>query len=237
VPISDQVPASESESEFKSGDDSPPFDIDSAEPIDIFEIEPCFQASVENESPVSFEEVDNDQPLIEHDAQDPKDTFPSEMEQVDPAIDFNVEDDVEVTIDIKAFNEQGEKITGSKQVDQWSDVIEKMEVRGLTKQLALHSNYSKTDREVTLLIAEGKSHLNTDIAKAQIKSSLEYVLGTQVDLSITFGVPVNTPFAIQRKINKVRQQYAYQLVERDENIQAFKQQFDATIEMNSTHAR
>ena len=237
VPISDQVPASESESEFKSGDDSPPFDIDSAEPIDILEIEPCFQASVENEFPVSFEEVDNDQPLIEHDAQDPKDTFPSEMEQVDPAIDFNVEDDVEVTIDIKAFNEQGEKITGSKQVDQWSDVIEKMEVRGLTKQLALHSNYSKTDREVTLLIAEGKSHLNTDIAKAQIKSSLEYVLGTQVDLSITFGVPVNTPFAIQRKINKVRQQYAYQLVERDENIQAFKQQFDATVEMNSTHAR
>ncbi len=90
---------------------------------------------------------------------------------------------------------------------------------------------------MTLLIAENKSHLNTDIARAQIKLSLEHLLEKPIELIIAFGEPVNTPFAIQQKINKVRHQYAYHLLDQDENIAAFRQRFDAAVEPESTFAR
>jgi DNA polymerase-3 subunit gamma/tau len=227
------------EPNFIDDDDMPPFDMSSDMPIAV---EEAHTVSNVDDSLLSTPKSVESGMLIETQEQEPQQGVDEKgpesfEEQIDPSIDFNVEDDVEVTILVEAFSQEGEKIVGAKQIDQWSSVIEQMEIRGLTKQLALHSNYLQNENLVTLLIAENKSHLNTDIARAQIKSSLESVMGTSIELNITFGVPENTPFAIQQKINKVRQQFAYQLLESDQNIATFKRQFEATVESESTFAR
>jgi DNA polymerase-3 subunit gamma/tau len=218
--------------------DIPPFDID--EPIQMIPSEQLPETDLDNTVIATQENLDA--PLSEGVSEQVVSNIddigtPQITEQFDPSIDFTIVDDVEVTIPIEAFNHQGDKIVGAKQVDHWSHVIERMDVRGLTKQLALHSNYSFNDQTVTLLIAENKSHLNTDIARAQIKQSLEHLLEKPIELIIAFGEPVNTPFAIQQKINKVRHQYAYHLLDQDENIAAFRQRFDAAVEPESTFAR
>ena len=219
----------------KVDEDIPPFDMEYTELTDntvgVTEYEGVGM-------PPSISETQMEVQDLPHEAYpDSIEAVQLESELTDSTIDFTAEDDVEVTIAIMAFNEKGEKIIGARQIDQWSDVIEKMEVRGLTKQLALHSNYSRKDNQVTLLIAESKSHLNTDVAREQIRTALERLAGGAIEIAITFGIPTNTPFAIQQRINEVRQQYAYQLVDEDENVAAFKRQFDAAVEPNSTFAR
>jgi len=145
--------------------------------------------------------------------------------------------DVKVDFDVPAFLESGQKVVSSDQLDSWSQLIEQMQVAALTKQLALHSSYEKNGNLVTLNLTDSKPHLETDSAKNQLKQALSAVLQQDIELRVTLGKPLNTPFAVQQKINKVRMEHATKVINTDENIVRISDTFTASLVEGTIRAR
>lgn len=148
------------------------------------------------------------------------------------------EDNVgEVTLDISAFLPDNQKVIKALQVDDWAKLIEDMQVTALTKQLALHSAFEQQDSVVKLTLLDTKEHLISDTAQQQLKEALSLALNGPVDLEIELGQPINTPYALQLKVNQVRKEYAREVVKNDPGIQLLQQQFAAKVDEQSIQAR
>lgn len=160
-----------------------------------------------------------------------------EAELFDPNAHLDEENVGEVTIAIPAFLDNQQKVVKALQVDDWSKLIEDMQVTALTKQLALHSAFSQQGDKVKLHLLETKSHLISDTAQQQLKEALCIALNTSVALEIELGQPINTPYALQLKVNQVRNEYARDVIKSDPGIQLLQQQFAAKIDEQSIQAR
>jgi DNA polymerase-3 subunit gamma/tau len=148
------------------------------------------------------------------------------------------EENVEgVTLDIPAFLPDNQKVVSSPQVDDWSKMIEQMRLTALTKQLALHSAFSQQSDVVRLVLLDSKAHLNSDTAQQQLHQALCAGLNQNIQLEIVLGQPINTPYALQIKINQVRKEYAINVINTDEGIALLKQQFAANVMQDSIQAR
>ena len=123
------------------------------------------------------------------------------------------------------------------QVDDWSRLIEDMQVTALTKQLALHSAFNQQGNMVKLMLLETKIHLISDTAQQQLKDALCLALNEPIELEIELGQPINTPYALQLKVNQVRKEYAHEIVKSDSGIQLLQQQFAAKVDEDSIQAR
>ncbi|MGS2721836.1 DNA polymerase III subunit gamma/tau [Paraglaciecola aestuariivivens] len=160
-----------------------------------------------------------------------------EPEQFDPNAHLDDENVGEVTLTIPAFLADQQKVVKAKQVDDWSKLIEDMQITALTKQLALHSSYSRENNKVSLTLLESKSHLISATAKQQLHMALAEVLNAPIELEIELGQPINTPYALQLKVNQVRHDYACEVVKNDPGIQLLQQQFAAKVDEQSIQAR
>jgi DNA polymerase-3 subunit gamma/tau len=143
----------------------------------------------------------------------------------------------DVTLQISAFLPNNQKVTKALQVDDWSKLIEDMQVTALTKQLALHSAFNQQGNTVKLTLLETKSHLISDTAQQQLKDALCVALNGSIGLEIELGQPINTPYALQVKVNQVRKEYAREVVKNDPGIQLLQQQFAAKVDEQSIQAR
>ncbi|WP_293749351.1 DNA polymerase III subunit gamma/tau [uncultured Paraglaciecola sp.] len=143
----------------------------------------------------------------------------------------------DVTLEISAFLPDQQKVIKALQVDDWSKLIEDMQVTALTKQLALHSAYNRQGDTVKLTLLETKSHLISDTAQQQLKEALCLALEGAIGLEIELGQPINTPYALQLKVNQVRKEYACEVVKNDPGIQLLQQQFAAKVDEQSIQAR
>ena len=137
--------------------------------------------------------------------------------------------DCQVDYDVPAFLETGEKVISAQQLDSWSQLIGRMHVAALTKQLALHSEFIQQGDNITLNLLGSKQHLHTESAQAQLQQALSDVLQRNVKLEVIVDQALNTPFALQQTINKVRLEYAHQVVESDPNINRIKDTFAAQV--------
>jgi DNA polymerase-3 subunit gamma/tau len=143
----------------------------------------------------------------------------------------------EVTLEISAFLPDKQKVLKALQVDEWSKLIEDMQVTALTKQLALHSAFNQQGNTVKLTLLETKVHLISDTAQQQLKDALCLALNGSIELEIALGQPINTPYALQLKVNQVRNEYAREVVNNDPGIQLLQQQFAAKVDQQSIQAR
>ena len=143
----------------------------------------------------------------------------------------------EVDAVIPLFLGDQTKVISASQVDEWSSVIEAMPIAALTKQLALHSAFTRHGDTIVLELLHNKAHLNTPSALQQLSAALSDYLGQTVKLEIQLGRPNNTPFGLQQKINSQRQVYARQVVNTDENIAQLQNLFAAKIDQDSIQAR
>jgi DNA polymerase-3 subunit gamma/tau len=143
----------------------------------------------------------------------------------------------DVTLDISAFLPNKQKVLKALQVDDWSLLIEDMQVTALTKQLALHSAFNHQGNTVKLILLETKAHLISDTAQQQLKEALCLALNGPINLEIELGQPINTPYALQIKVNQVRKEYAHEVVRSDSGIQLLQQQFAAKVDEQSIQAR
>ncbi len=136
---------------------------------------------------------------------------------------------VEVNIEIPAFINDSEKVTQAQQLDSWSRDVELSGVGGLTKQLALHSSMQRHHHQCKLTLLASQQHLNNEVAVPQLQQALSTLWQQPVELVIELGQPQNTPFAIQQSINAMRQQYAIEVINKDDNIKLLQQQFEAQV--------
>lgn len=148
------------------------------------------------------------------------------------------EDNVgDVTLEVSAFLPNKQKVQKALQIDGWSRLIEDMQVTALTKQLALHSTFNKQGNTVRLILLETKAHLISDTAQQQLKDALCLALNEPIELEIELGKPINSPYALQLKVNQVRNEYAREVVKSDPGIQLLQKQFAAKIDKQSIQAR
>ena len=171
----------------------------------------------------------------------PTDAQLSQEDVVTPSFDpnehLNEQQEVEVDFEVPAFLPSGEKVLAAMQLDTWSQLIEQMQVTALTKQLALHSAYEKSGPLVTLKLLDSKPHLNTESARAQLQQALSEALQQEITLNVELTKPINTPFAVQQKINQVRLEHAHHVIEHDDNIVRLKDTFSAKVLQDSVKPR
>lgn len=158
-------------------------------------------------------------------------------ESFDSTAHLDEENIGDVTLDISAFLPNQQKVTKALQVDDWSKLIDDMQVTALTKQLALHSAFKRQGNTVNLTLLQTKSHLISDTAQQQLKEALCLALNGPIELEIELGQPINTPYALQVKVNQVRQEYAREVIKNDPGIQLLQQQFAAKVDEKSIQAR
>ncbi|KXI27174.1 DNA polymerase III subunit gamma/tau [Paraglaciecola hydrolytica] len=143
----------------------------------------------------------------------------------------------EVNLEIPVFLQDEQKVQSATQLDDWSRLIDSIHVTALTKQLALHSSFAQQGNVVRLVLLESKQHLNTPSAQKQLNDALSAHLGQTVELEIELGNPINTPFAIQQKIQQIRQDYAHQVISSDSSVALMEELFAAKVDKTSIQAR
>jgi DNA polymerase-3 subunit gamma/tau len=158
-------------------------------------------------------------------------------ESFDSSAHLDEENVGDVTLQFSAFLPDNQKVIKALQLDDWSKLIEDMQVTALTKQLALHSAFNQQGDTVKLTLLETKAHLISDTARQQLKDALCLALNGPIDIEIELGQPINTPYALQVKVNQVRKEYAREVVKSDPGIQLLQQQFSAKVDEQSIQAR
>ncbi len=138
---------------------------------------------------------------------------------------------------LKAYLNDGSKLTHASQIDEWSNLVEQMPVAGLLKQLVLHASFSRAGNQVSLEIDHSQTHLLNDSAKKQLVDAIHHGLGENVEVNITLGEPASTPFALQQEIHAMRHAHAHSVIKTDDTIQALLSTFDASVLTDSVKAR
>jgi DNA polymerase-3 subunit gamma/tau len=138
---------------------------------------------------------------------------------------------------LKAYLNDGNKLTHASQIDSWSQLVEQMPVAGLLKQLVLHASFARNGDTVSLEIDHSQSHLLNDSTKHQLIDAMHHGLGENVNVDITLGEPSTTPFALQQEIHAMRHAHAHSVVNTDDTIQALLSTFDASVLTDTVKAR
>lgn len=196
---------------------------------------PLFTESVEElENALSSDdEADPDeflssQSTTEHNAtQDVQNTIDAMSEQSAATSDIEI-DDESVDFEVPLFLD-GAKVIHASQIDTWSQLLTQSGLSGLPKQVALHSNYSKNQNEVTLVVSQSQSHLLNDATKLSIEEALSSTLQQPLQVSLVVGEVKDTPFALQELINKKRLAYAKEAIQQDVNVNQLCETFSAKV--------
>ena len=138
---------------------------------------------------------------------------------------------------LKAYLNDGSKLTHASQIDEWSHLVEQMPVAGLLKQLVLHAAFSRNGDTVSLEIDHSQSHLLNDSARKQLVDAMHHGLGENVNVEITLGQPASTPFALQQEIQAMRHAHAHTVINTDDTIQTLLSTFEASVITDTVKAR
>lgn len=122
----------------------------------------------------------------------------------------------------------------SSEVDEWAALIEQMQLGGRERIVAVHSVWQKTDKVITLMVANAQKHLASEGVHGQLTKAMIRTLNQVIELEFTYtGEALQTPFAIQQDIDARRLAYAKESFYQDPLIEAMKSQFDAMVDDNS----
>ena len=225
----EDMPFSNDESEVQSNSETPVEDM------------PPWATDYDNHPPQHVEGAD----YVETPS-DSSSNYDSAPEQMESAGDrsfardaLNFDTPLSSTYDgqLKAYLNDGSKLTHASQIDEWSNLVEQMPVAGLLKQLVLHASFSRAGNQVSLEIDHSQTHLLNDSAKKQLVDAIHHGLGENVEVNITLGEPASTPFALQQEIHAMRHAHAHSVIKTDDTIQALLSTFDASVLTDSVKAR
>ncbi len=119
--------------------------------------------------------------------------------------------------------------------DAWPEMLAAADVRGAARQLAENCIIaSRGERELKLILASDKAHLNTDQVRSRLEAALASQVGRRLRLTIAEGSPsVPTP-AEQRKANEsARMRQAREAIESDPMVKGFQTAFDAVVDVDT----
>ncbi|WP_100656750.1 DNA polymerase III subunit gamma/tau [Alteromonas flava] len=127
----------------------------------------------------------------------------------------------------------GTKLVMASQLDDWAALIEKAQLAGLAKQVAIHSAYKKAADVIVLDLAPAQEHLLNDGLKQHLQQALSKALGETVSLQLTIAESESTPFKLQQRIDTMRQAFAEQVVNDDQSIQHLIKTFNGNVLQDS----
>ncbi len=117
----------------------------------------------------------------------------------------------------------------------WPALVGELPISGAVKQLAAHCVYNKVKGNAIYLTldADGE-HFFTNQLKHKLGAALTKYFGEPLKLQIDIGViGEETPAGRQRRILDERFESARQSIETDPNVQALKETFGATVDVDS----
>lgn len=117
----------------------------------------------------------------------------------------------------------------------WAELLGAADVRGAARQLAESCAVrEQTDSRIDLVVAEDRSHLNTDQVRGRLEAVLAEHLGRSLKVTVTPGTPPAPTPADQRKANETqRMRQAREAIEGDPAVKGFQDAFDAVVEADS----
>ncbi|MFT4924473.1 MAG: DNA polymerase-3 subunit gamma/tau [Phenylobacterium sp.] len=122
----------------------------------------------------------------------------------------------------------------SAEVDEWAALIEKMQLGGRERIIAVHSVYKNEDKVITLLVANAQKHLASEGVHGQLLKALIRVLNQMVELAFEYTQELlQTPFVIQQDIDARRLVYAKQMVYQDSVVIGLQQRLAAQVDDSS----
>ena len=120
--------------------------------------------------------------------------------------------------------------------DDWHNLIDSMALDGLTKELASHCTLQEyKGNRICLNLHPAQEHLSGTNQKEQLQAALRSRFGAEIRLVVTVeGSGDETP--AQRKARKdlEAKRAALAAVEKDPDVELFRDTFDATIDKEST---
>lgn len=217
-------------------DDLPPFDLDDGQASSMSSSDFNQSAEVDKKK-LSSDETALDANItyeltsIETETVEiaPNDTtlsaFASDASEAEPELSVAVD----VDFDIPHRLSDGKKVEYAKQLDTWSQLIDEMNLPGLTKQVAIHSMYQKNGDKVSLVLAEDKAHLMSPSTRESLTEALANVLQQDVSVEISTGEVSDTPYAVQQAINNMRLAHAQKFIQQDEKVAMLCNEFGAEV--------
>ena len=117
----------------------------------------------------------------------------------------------------------------------WEDMVEKMGLAGVTRQLARHCSYLGRDAGVVRLVLDPEHEfLATSAQQDRLREALAAYFGAAVRLQLEFARPTaETPAARERRAQAERQQAAEDAIQEDPLVREMQKVFDATVDGDS----
>jgi DNA polymerase-3 subunit gamma/tau len=122
------------------------------------------------------------------------------------------------------------------ELSDWEQLVEKLSLTGMAKQLALNCTLIEKDNErITLYINEAHQHLLSESRKKPIETALREVLQSNISLTIELTKTnlSETPAIKQQQRKQDRLDSAVSNIDSDHAVQQFKDVFDATVSSES----
>lgn len=118
----------------------------------------------------------------------------------------------------------------------WRDVVRATGVRGMARELARQCVLDRVDDKIcALLLDPSMAHLRSKRVEQSLEQAIQAYYKKPLKLVVRLEKPAReTPAAHLQRERAERQKAAELAIERDENIQAFKEVFDARIIPGST---
>jgi DNA polymerase-3 subunit gamma/tau len=115
--------------------------------------------------------------------------------------------------------------------NDWSEMIQAMKLRGMTRELANNCVLEAIDEKTCVLLLDpGHKQLKSEKTAEKLQQSLQTYTGNAIKLAIQVEKVENETPAVQ--INKQREEKqtaAVDAIENDENVRALKEHFDARV--------
>ena len=121
-----------------------------------------------------------------------------------------------------------------EQVTDWAALIERLGLRGMARQLAEQCTLESVEADRVRLRLDGAhAQLHTPLLESKLKAALSTHFGREITLAIEVGEVEATPARQRQQAEQVRRQQAVEAIEKDPNINALKDIFDARVEESS----
>jgi DNA polymerase-3 subunit gamma/tau len=125
--------------------------------------------------------------------------------------------------------------TRSEESVQWADIVDRLPVNGLMRELLNNTTLEYIDEKtIGLVLDEACAKLLSKERESALKQTLETHYGRPLQLTVRIGAPpVATPMQQKMRQRNEEQQAAVAAIDSDPNVRALREQFNARVNPDS----
>ncbi|CAM2798869.1 DNA polymerase III subunit gamma/tau [Vibrio rarus] len=128
---------------------------------------------------------------------------------------------------------QAKLLQESVAVDNWSAVINTLQVGKLVQQLALNSHYEEDETSITLHLRASQKHLNSEKSRDELIQAMSASMEQQRSINIQVSEKGQTPLELRESLYQSKLHNAFHSLENDAHIQFIEARFSAELDKES----